>query len=314
MSFGSKLKELRLKNKLTQEALAAKVFVSRQAVTKWEGSKGIPDDETVEKLAEIFNVSKSYFFEEDVVAPIKKKKSKLKVILISVIVALVLSIAYVFIHFTFIVPYIQNLEFENERRQNIVVASYLSYGSENLTKEEIISRNYPYLIKENNDILINKFSVKEEGYIYYVPSSIGNKLYYNELIFNEIKNEYRTISRNIDIYNFGFEFYNQYARVETKNPVREITIYSYDSRFDLIKIETFKRDNIGICNDSGVYLNKPYLDTYHVNGAFQYTLELKTTYDRKEIVTIIETKEILTFLLTDDWLTSSSSFKTKFII
>ena len=43
MSLGEKLRECRKMVNLTQEELAEKLCVSRQAITKWESDKGIPD-------------------------------------------------------------------------------------------------------------------------------------------------------------------------------------------------------------------------------------------------------------------------------
>ena len=43
MSIGEKLKEGRKKAGLSQEQLAEKLRVSRQAITKWESNRGMPD-------------------------------------------------------------------------------------------------------------------------------------------------------------------------------------------------------------------------------------------------------------------------------
>lgn len=45
MLFKEKLKKLRKEQNLTQEQLAEKLNVSRQAITKWETSDGTPDIE-----------------------------------------------------------------------------------------------------------------------------------------------------------------------------------------------------------------------------------------------------------------------------
>lgn len=45
MTFAEKLKSIRKKAGLSQEQLAEKLGVSRQAVTKWETETGIPDIE-----------------------------------------------------------------------------------------------------------------------------------------------------------------------------------------------------------------------------------------------------------------------------
>lgn len=51
------LLELRNKNNLTQDALAEKVFVTRQAVSKWESGESIPNIETLKLLSRLFDVS-----------------------------------------------------------------------------------------------------------------------------------------------------------------------------------------------------------------------------------------------------------------
>ena len=56
MTIGEKLKELRLKNKMSQEELANKLGVTRQAVSKWEQNLALPDTNNLISIAKIFNV------------------------------------------------------------------------------------------------------------------------------------------------------------------------------------------------------------------------------------------------------------------
>ena len=49
--------ELRTKNKLSQDELAKKVMVTRQAVSRWENGETIPNTETLKLLSKEFNVS-----------------------------------------------------------------------------------------------------------------------------------------------------------------------------------------------------------------------------------------------------------------
>lgn len=48
---------LRVKHGLTQDDLAAKVYVTRQAVSRWENGETVPNPETLKKLSVLFNVS-----------------------------------------------------------------------------------------------------------------------------------------------------------------------------------------------------------------------------------------------------------------
>ena len=51
------LYELRTKNGLSQDELAEKVFVSRQAVSRWENGETTPNTDTLKLLSKVFNVS-----------------------------------------------------------------------------------------------------------------------------------------------------------------------------------------------------------------------------------------------------------------
>lgn len=55
--FKDNLVQLRKLNRLTQEDLAEKIGVTRQAIAKWESGETIPDLDKCKILAEIFNVS-----------------------------------------------------------------------------------------------------------------------------------------------------------------------------------------------------------------------------------------------------------------
>lgn len=57
MEFNEKLQELRRSRGLTQEQLAAALYVSRTAVSKWEQGKGYPSIDTLKKIAELFSLT-----------------------------------------------------------------------------------------------------------------------------------------------------------------------------------------------------------------------------------------------------------------
>lgn len=52
-SIGEVIKKYRQQKKLTQEELGRKLFVTKQAVSKWENGKSLPDIITMKKLSEI---------------------------------------------------------------------------------------------------------------------------------------------------------------------------------------------------------------------------------------------------------------------
>lgn len=57
MAFAEKLKSIRKQAGMSQEQLAEKLGVSRQAVTKWETDAGIPDIENIMAISSLFEIS-----------------------------------------------------------------------------------------------------------------------------------------------------------------------------------------------------------------------------------------------------------------
>lgn len=57
MTLGEKIKALRLEHCLSQEALANKLFISRQTVTKWETNKSLPDIPKLAALSKFLEIS-----------------------------------------------------------------------------------------------------------------------------------------------------------------------------------------------------------------------------------------------------------------
>lgn len=57
MNIGEQIVRLRLEQNMTQEMLAEKLGVSRQAVTKWESSVSVPDISNLIQIADLFQVS-----------------------------------------------------------------------------------------------------------------------------------------------------------------------------------------------------------------------------------------------------------------
>lgn len=63
MTLGEKLKSARKSAGLTQEQLAEKLLVSRQAITKWESDRGMPDVENLKSLSQLLGVSIDYLLD-----------------------------------------------------------------------------------------------------------------------------------------------------------------------------------------------------------------------------------------------------------
>lgn len=66
MHLSDKIIKLRKQNGWSQEELAEKTGVSRQAVSKWESEQSIPDIEKIILLSELFEVSTDYLLKDDI--------------------------------------------------------------------------------------------------------------------------------------------------------------------------------------------------------------------------------------------------------
>lgn len=65
MTLADKLKESRKNAGLTQNELAEKLCVSRQAITKWETGKGIPDIDNLRMISKVLNVSIDFLLDDE---------------------------------------------------------------------------------------------------------------------------------------------------------------------------------------------------------------------------------------------------------
>ena len=141
MKLSNYLKQYRKENKLTQQELADKLFVSKQAVSKWETERGLPDIETYKSISVILGVS------VDELLGLEKNRSnnKLKILIIPIILVLLLVLTITLV-----------LVFKEKENNNS-------------QKEYLIT-------KTENELGIKLPSVGEYNYIDYFPWRIQGNL------------------------------------------------------------------------------------------------------------------------------------------
>ncbi len=66
MSLGNKLAEARKRQNLTQEQLAERLGVTRQAVSRWESDAAYPETDKIIRMAQILEVSCDYLLQDGV--------------------------------------------------------------------------------------------------------------------------------------------------------------------------------------------------------------------------------------------------------
>lgn len=66
MELGKQIKKYRMENRLSQEELADKVYVSRQTISNWENDKNYPDIKSLLLMSEVFHISLDCLIKGDV--------------------------------------------------------------------------------------------------------------------------------------------------------------------------------------------------------------------------------------------------------
>ena len=81
MTFAEKLLRLRKRERYSQEELANKLDVSRQAISRWEMGSAVPDSSNLLQISKLFHVSTDYLLNDEYASdddlPIVKEKNQI---------------------------------------------------------------------------------------------------------------------------------------------------------------------------------------------------------------------------------------------
>ena len=237
--IGNYIKQLRKNSKMTQEDLATKLYVSRQAVSNWETGKDVPTVDNVKDICIIFNVSIADIYAGEEVKDIKTlndiihslvtmemKKSK-KIMIISSVIIFLLIIMFLVYYF---ITYYNNItEYVITTDNN----NYKVFGVINKTVDNIYfelssdqTSNKICLVYKENDLLCNTNSN-------FIRFSETNG--YNEII-------------PLDKKSFDDYINNLYVTIENDNNIEKIKLdvvndYQNSNLFKEHNIEITKEDN-----------------------------------------------------------------------
>ena len=78
MTFGEIIKKLRTDNRLTQDELAEKIYVTRTAISKWESGRGFPNIESLKAISKYFSVSLDELLSGEEILAIAENDNKQK--------------------------------------------------------------------------------------------------------------------------------------------------------------------------------------------------------------------------------------------
>lgn len=277
--IGKFIKELRIENNMTQQQLADKIPITREAVSKWERGRNKPDRTSLKILSKLFNVTteelilgrrneKNNIIENKELAlnlydENNKKQKVVKYLIISIIGLIILFFAYYFIStFNSIkIYYVTYSDNDAVLKNGIFVTTrekfYFNFSDiripDDITRLELyyMDNNNIHTIYETNNSYINIYDYYQyERYFDYKDlNTVINNLY---LLIKSDTNEYN-IKLNVkkDFANNKLFFFNE---DNVGNNQAHLLEYNTDIDVELIK-EKFKlKDNVYLFESNNTFV------------------------------------------------------------
>lgn len=198
--IGKIIKDIRVRNNLTQADLANKYNVTYQAVSKWENGKNIPDISILKQMSKDFNIDINVLLDGEG----SKKKIKYSYYIIGIIVILfIILLVLIFTHnedfvFKTLTTTCDNFTIKgsisyNKDKSSIYISNIKYCGKEDNTLYDSISST---LYESHNDVTRKIEEYKSES-----KSSITLDEYLNEIEFaiDNYESSCKTFSSN-DLY------------------------------------------------------------------------------------------------------------------
>lgn len=190
--FGDIIREHRKRKNMTQEELGNKLFVSKQAISKWETGRSLPDLETTKKLIEILEIDANEILGGTVQEVKKNRKLLLTFIAISIIVSALLC-ALVWIQYhkkaTIEIRYEDLIEAGYHGEVNPVngYATFVTMVQLLATPEKYDGKLVRVIGVGNLEFEGNFLSLSKEDYVYGASNSIWIELGERAIPYDEAK-------------------------------------------------------------------------------------------------------------------------------
>lgn len=183
--LGEKIRNLRKENKISQEALAEKLGVSRQSISLWENDQTMPSMENIISIANIFGVSTDTLLKEnsenaidEKITETTKPKNPLKKKLF-VILSIILALAIIGVSAFVVVDKFANRKLSAEEIFNLIAPSTVEINAIGDTFESTGTGSFI----DNNGTVVTNYHVIEschtiniktqDGKTYNVESVLG---------------------------------------------------------------------------------------------------------------------------------------------
>ena len=226
MQFNEKLKMLRKEKGFTQESLADKLNVSRQAITKWESGDGIPDIDNLKQISILFNTTIDELVKEDKDINLENKKNYSEIY--------ELEIDHTK-HFDINIDKINELKIMSNNEEKVKI-EILSNDEENL--KESFKVKFDDIYNKLDIDIKNKKKVEDITINMYLPEK-----YINDI---ELKNKMKTLNiSNLQLTKLEYDGSLKYLNVSSSkgkivlNTTKCDIEASYDKLDGTLEVNTF---------------------------------------------------------------------------
>jgi len=262
--LSEEIKKIRKEHNLTQQELADRIYVTRQAISKWECDKAFPSPDVINKIKEEFSVNLNELISEEEVqssivnnsVEIKKLKKSTKVLLI------ICSALLVFVLFIIFMPSSKliDIELRYQESENRIYASwYDGWSSYGIYIDDEFIRNINggyYIIDmdivkgDNGSVHIFKvetrktlFKIKQFYEVEFVKVC-NNKEFVN---INELKdNNYYTDSQGKVTINFQTKLRGVYKLIVSSNDelieINNVNLYASETTNENMVLYTYEEE------------------------------------------------------------------------
>lgn len=238
MKISEYLKQYRKNNNLTQQDLADKLFVSKQAISKWENDRGLPDINTYPLISEVLGVSIDELMGKDIkkneIIDEKKETSKKYPIIIVLIILLIPFILFISLYDREKV-FLKKLEDKTEEildldLPQIIQYEYIDTSSFNDTDIWYPLNIYYFMFEENNKLLILEESInKENDWNMEVNDNLKNNLPLILQSYCNNQNYIKIINQNKEIV----------SNLPDEKGTYEFTLLCYQEKLNRLVVSTF---------------------------------------------------------------------------
>ena len=230
--IGAYIKELRIKNNLSQSQLAEKLSVTNQAISKWENGRGLPDIEMLKQLSTIFNVKIDEIIQGEQIA---KEKKNTPLIILTLIIILIIPVFSIILvknnanNFVFNTIASDNDNFSikgviayNQNKKSIYISD-IKYSAVDNEEKYVVAECILYEVNGNNEKKISQCG------------DINNSEHYSKDEATTLTSLLKDVEFNIDSYTCSCsktDFNSLYLRINAINVNDKTVTYNIPIQID----------------------------------------------------------------------------------